>query len=446
MLRFDNIDQYSLGYTLYFYYLKSIHNGIYYDKIIVKGRENIPPKGEATFIIPNHQNGVMDAFAVLHLFDGFRQPVFIARGDVFANPHVAKFLRFLKIMPTFRTRDGGRRDIAKNTETFDIAASVLNRNGTLCMFPEAMHQHGHYLGDFKKGYPRIAFAAAEKSNFETKFKILPISIHYSHYEHIGTVQYLQIGKPFTYEELYELYRNEPNKAYAALNEKSHAALKSMVLDIEDKEHYHELNLYRKMCANRVEAEKGRKLPLNERLDIEKSSIEKALALQNDNPEKYQQLNLDLQEYSKGLEKHNLRDWVIDTPKGWGYALLQILLLLIGLPFYLYSLVANYIPYIIPEMIVKKVKDHQLHASVRYAPGTITFFIWYLILLAVIWPVSGSILFTLGALALGILTIPTLYFYKARKIKLCAWFKYRKLRNGNDIQTLIKLKNKILSAL
>ena len=130
------------------------------------------------------------------MFDDFRQPVFIARGDIFKKDRVAKILRFLKILPTFRTRDGGVSDIKYNMTSFGIAAKVLNDGGTLVIAPEAQHQQGHYLGSFKKGFPRIAFAAEEMADFKLDLQILPVNIHYKDYYNARSEVVLTVGEPF----------------------------------------------------------------------------------------------------------------------------------------------------------------------------------------------------------------------------------------------------------
>jgi hypothetical protein len=46
------------------------------------------------------------ALAILFLFRDYRQLVFVARGDIFRRMFIAKLLRFIKIMPAFRSMDG----------------------------------------------------------------------------------------------------------------------------------------------------------------------------------------------------------------------------------------------------------------------------------------------------------------------------------------------------
>ena len=131
MISFEDIDKHSWLYDLYMNYLCAAHNHVYYRNFYIINPENIPPKGTPTFVIANHQNGMMDAMAILHtMYKDGRQPVFIARGDIFKKDFVARIMRFLKILPVYRNRDGGREDIKKDLAIFNRAAKVLKKGGT----------------------------------------------------------------------------------------------------------------------------------------------------------------------------------------------------------------------------------------------------------------------------------------------------------------------------
>ena len=218
MISFDNIDQPSWKYDLLMAYLRVAHNVIYYRKFRVVNPENIPPKGTPTLVIANHQNGMMDAMAILHALYGHdrRQPVFIARGDIFKKDAVAKALRFLKILPVFRTRDGGRSDIEKDLAIFNHAAQILQKGRSLVIFPEAGHQQGHYMNTFKKGFSRIAFTAEEINDYKLNLRILPLNVHYANYFEAREDLTVTCGKPFTFEEFFDMYKETPNPAYLAL--------------------------------------------------------------------------------------------------------------------------------------------------------------------------------------------------------------------------------------
>ena len=113
--------------------------------------------------------------------------------------------------------------------------------------PEAQHQQGHYLGSFKKGFPRIAFAAEEMADFKLGLQILPVNIHYKDYYNARSEVVLTVGEPFGCAEFAEVFKNDPNIAYQELNEKARVRLKAITPDIEAYEdYYQEEDLLRQM--------------------------------------------------------------------------------------------------------------------------------------------------------------------------------------------------------
>lgn len=71
--------RWSPGYAALKSYITLVHR-IYYKKVFVQGKENIPANKPVIFA-PNHQNALMDALAVISTVN--KQPVFLARADMF---------------------------------------------------------------------------------------------------------------------------------------------------------------------------------------------------------------------------------------------------------------------------------------------------------------------------------------------------------------------------
>ena len=131
-----------------------------YRHIRVEGKENIPSDG-AVIIAPNHCNTLMDALVVLR---SRKAPtVFGARADIFENRTAAAILRFLRILPMVRRRDGLRK-VLRNYETIDQVVDVLANGVPFCMFAEGRHRAMHSLLPIGKGICRIAKTAHDALN------------------------------------------------------------------------------------------------------------------------------------------------------------------------------------------------------------------------------------------------------------------------------------------
>ena len=157
----------------------------------VEGLENIPA-GAAVLIAPNHCNTLMDALVVLRARR--EATVFGARADIFENKTVARILRFLRILPMVRRRDGIRK-VLRNYETIDQVVDVLTNGVPFCMFAEGMHRTKHSLLPINKGIFRIAKTAHEALAGAKDVVIVPAGLEYGDYFHYRSWSRLRFGKP-----------------------------------------------------------------------------------------------------------------------------------------------------------------------------------------------------------------------------------------------------------
>ena len=171
-------------YTILRYYV-DLCTRVSYRRLTVRGDI---PREQAVLICPNHTNTLMDALVVLQ--SRLSPTVFGARADIFNQPAVAKIMRFLKILPMVRRRDG-IRNVLRNYETMDEVQDVLANNTPFCMFPEGRHTPGRELQPLQKGVARMAFQSAA----ERPTQVIPAGINYSDFfRYRGTCE-LVYGEP-----------------------------------------------------------------------------------------------------------------------------------------------------------------------------------------------------------------------------------------------------------
>ena len=138
---------------------------------IIQAEGELPSSG-AVIIAPNHTNTLLDALMVLQTRKA--PTVFGARADIFRKPAANKALRFLRILPMTRERDG-LRAVTDNYKTFDEIDDVLAHDVPFCLFPEGRHTPDRTLQPIQKGIARIAFrSAAERQTF-----VVPTGINYA---------------------------------------------------------------------------------------------------------------------------------------------------------------------------------------------------------------------------------------------------------------------------
>lgn len=146
-----------------------------FNRITVKGKENIPADA-AIILAPNHCNTLMDALLVLQADRG--PSAYGARADIFRKPKVAAILRWLRIVPIARKKDG-LSAVSGNDEIFNEAVDCMDHGVPFCLFSEGTHQAKRTLLPLKKGIFRIAARAAEK--LDKPVYIVPVGLEYDDY-------------------------------------------------------------------------------------------------------------------------------------------------------------------------------------------------------------------------------------------------------------------------
>ena len=199
-----------------------------YNKAHVKGEL---PKDGAVIIAPNHTSTLMDAMVVLRTR---KEPtVFGARADIFKKPAIAKFLRYIRIVPMARIRDGAQ-SVLHNLETFAEVDEVLAHGVPFCIFPEGRHRPMHSLLPIGKGVARIAFASAAKR----QTYVVPTGIEngsFFRYRYPNTVTF---GDPIDVNAFLKAHEGcTENETFHAFRQELGKQISSLITYIPDDENY-----------------------------------------------------------------------------------------------------------------------------------------------------------------------------------------------------------------
>lgn len=181
------------------------------------------PKDGDVILAPNHSNTLMDALVVLRTRRG--PTVFGARADIFLKPTAAKVLRFLKILPMARERDG-IGTIRDSMFAFDEIDDTLAHGIPFCLFPEGRHRTEREILPLQKGVARIAFRSAR----ERQTYIVPTGINYSDFFHYRGRCLLRYGEPLDVNAFLASHEGEPEGVQQQiLREELGARIQALVL-------------------------------------------------------------------------------------------------------------------------------------------------------------------------------------------------------------------------
>lgn len=434
----DNINhliKYSKSYFLLKSYSRFAYN-LFYSDVQVAGTENIPTHSPVIFA-PNHQNALMDALSIIvHIK---KQPVFMARADIFKGSLTKKLLHLFKIIPVFRIRDGVEA-LSQNDASFATAVQILASRNCFGMMPEGTDIDKHRLRPLKKGISRLAFQAQSELPKSQSIKIVPVGIHYSNYQDFRSKIAVNFGKPIDILDYTELYNTNPQKALADVRDAIARELKQRMLHIEDDANY-ELLISSKNIAWYELCNKPTP-NYRERYICEKdicNTLENAFATQ---PEKAEELKYIITEYNNLLARHKLPNEVFEGLYPQKEFYWDIARFLFFLPPIAAGALFNLIPAFITSYLSNKIKDIQFVSSFKFAIGLISFALYYLLFLCIPAPLLAKVVCIFTMPILGVLAAD---YFKGLRIFL-ATVRFRKglAQNEHSFSRLQQLRSAIVS--
>lgn len=366
-----------------------------YRKIKYVGRENIPADGSVIYA-PNHTNALMDALIVLAI--DHKAKVFVARADMFKNRKFAKILKFLKIMPIMRIRDG-MDEVRKNNETIDKAVDVLMDKVPFCILPEGTHRAKHSLLPLSKGIFRIAFSAHEYLNDSRPLYIVPIGIEYGNYFRLRSTVLVNIGKPINVGEFLALYKEHTAAEITnIMRDELTKRMKELIIYIQDDENY---DATVSICAA-VFRQEHKKRGLVEKSRTNNAIISRLTRAKEQQPELAGKL------FAKGAELEALRTnkkislKSIAKQHSLTHILLNTIIFTATLPYTLFAAILSAPLNALTALILGKVSDRAFHNSIRFV---LTLVLWP-ILLIIYAAIAYSLLPWELALPLTLASVPS----------------------------------------
>ena len=343
-----------------------------FSKIDSEGWENVPTDG-AVILAPNHCNTLMDALVVLQ--DRWEGALFGARADVFRKPILNKFLRFLRILPIPRVRDG-LQEVLHNRETMDEVVECLDHGMRYAMFAEGTHRPMHSLLPLKKGITRTALLANERFGGSKPVYIVPMGLEYEDYYRLQTPLQIRYGEPINVTEYVAAH---PDALEAELHRGLLGILKErmagLITYLPDDESYEGRWTLTKMAS------RDAAMAADETLVAEAAAFERE--------RKAARLSF----WSFGQSHHAF------------WTAFKAVLCLILLPFWLFCAVVGASLWIISEHIVRGLKDKAFARTARFGvklAGTpLMVIIWALVFFLFLPSKLAILLFILSCISHGI---------------------------------------------
>ncbi len=375
-----------LIYRLFRAYMFYIHDCFLYKNVYRIDTKNVPAAGVPTLLVSNHQNCLCDPLTLVFTLRDRRINEFV-RADVFnIHPLITKILQYLGLNPAFRLDFDGKEALWENRDMFKSSEEKLLAGETVLMYPEGRHQHKHWLGDFSLGYTKLAFETAALGNFEKDIFILPCCNHYSAYQGLQHDVVVKFGKPISLKPYYELYQAKPRTAQRQINEVVREQLLGLMLHIADLNNYQAIDFLRNTYGRKFAQANGYKADfLPDKLESDKLFVQKLQKAKEANTAEVQSIFEDALTIKDRLNKLNVRDEQFDKTPGWLSIAMTVLALTALLPVWLVALWPNIFIYLLPSVVMRRIKDKQFTNSFLLTiSGVVTMPFFYILSFIIAW--------------------------------------------------------------
>lgn len=352
-------------------------------------------------------------------------------------------------MPVYRIRDG-KNSLDKNDEIFSKSVTILENNRTIALYPEAAHSWKRQMLPHKKGIPRIVFLAEEKNSFNLDIKIIPIGIYFSHYWHIGRKLLVNVGDPLSVKDYEGLYSENPGKATLKLRDDIYNAIRELTIEIRSNDYYEEIEMIREIFGKTYYERSGLKNSIFNRFTSDRQLVNILENIEKDEPVHMKNVTGMTAAYVKKLKVLGIRDWLVNEAQlKWKKLILNILILLITFPLFLYGFLFNILPFAFLDRIFrKKVKNRSFLSTFFFAGGIILFPLAYAAEFLIISPLIPGLWLKLMFLLSLPLSGKAAYIWYIGMLKTIGRSRLIKLRlfNGTEFRKLFSSRNEIIDLL
>ena len=353
---------------------------IFFKKIVVNGKDNIPSKGPL-IIVANHPNTFMDPMIIISITK--QRLGFVGNGGIFINKFVNSILSYFHVIPIFREKDRAPGEKQDNSKAFEKCHDYLNDKRSLLIFPEGNSYYELNLRKIKTGTARIALSFEALKNFNSGLKIIPIALDYSDAIQFRSIVSVTVNPPIDIDVYKDIYKTNDLTAIRQLTEDIRLELAKNVTQTSGKKQ--EAFLIKAHKFYSTYHEPSASLYKNPKRSLElRNNLSKALNfLKDSNPELYVTIENELHSYFTELKKEKLTPGFFTDEFIRQNAVMvfvnYFLKFIILLPVYIFGLLTHYLPYIIPYRLFKALHiDIEYKTPVQMVAGVLTFPLFYIL--------------------------------------------------------------------
>ena len=348
---------------------------VFFRRIEVRHPERLRLPGPL-LLAGNHPNTLMDP---LLSAVNRRQPIaFLAKSTFFQNPILRAIMESGNSIPIYRRQDAETgaapatpaQLAAQNEAIFGRCYDYLGRGGTIMIFPEGTSVSERRLRPLKTGAARIARGAEARYGFKLGLKVVPVATNYFDPSKFRSDVLLNVAPPIVVADYAAVYATDPEAAADQLTDAIREALERRLVITRDAAEDAFVQQIERTFGDHLNPDDDSET-LYDNFQLSQTLLQAVVWFEQHAPARLGTMRELFQSYLGSLRKYRLTDEALDSQRrGTVTGLLNLVL---GLPVWLYGVLNNYLPYILPSMVAQRAtKDAEFVAPIMLVIGMLTF--------------------------------------------------------------------------
>jgi len=282
----------------------------------------------------------------------------LAKAPLFQHPLIGLFLRGLAALPVYRRRDDPSLTHL-NERTFDAAVDALHRGDAVQIFPEGTSHSEPSLAPLRTGAARIALLAEARADWSLGLAVVPVGLTYARKTLFRSRALAAVGRPFTVTEHREAYERDVEQAVRTLTERITKELEAVTLNLSTRADRELIETAERLYTRSRGAPPEARERLAARLPRLQQFAEGLAWLRVYDPLRHARLVEAIELYRQRSEQ--LGAEAGEVPSRYhpvavlSYLVRHGVALAVGLPLAALGLLAWYVPYLLPRVVLRFLK-------------------------------------------------------------------------------------------
>jgi 1-acyl-sn-glycerol-3-phosphate acyltransferase len=378
----------------------------FFKSVEVRQVERVPGRGPVLLCI-NHPNNLIDSLLVGAVLT--RKVHYLATAALFRNPLVARFLTACGAIPVYRKQDDPDK-MDKNTDTFAACFRALGQGQLIGIYPEGTTHAETRVQRIKTGASRIAL------EYETRraaglqagpLTVLPVGLTFEARKSFRGRVRVSFGEPVPVAPYLDVYREDSVKAVDALTTAIQWGMEAEILHVEriDRDGLIRAldELFRSELVRELQEERGLGSSQIDTFRLSRAIAEAVTYFEAHEPQRVERLAGRITHYRAMLAAYRVRDQAVrerlERPsmrrrilRSWEASL--------GLPFFVYGLAVNALPYLVPRWLARRTARKETdYATTRLLASIVAFPLFWGLEVWLVWRLTTAAWAALFALSL-----------------------------------------------